>query len=283
MKYILFIILSLLFNSLSFAQSLRPSSETNPISHTYYSLEYAEEHEQAKWVFYKLTKENIYGQATRKNNFKSDPLISTASSFPNEYRGSGYDRGHLCPAAAMKQNQVAMNETFYMSNMSPQVPGLNRGKWKNLEALVRTWAIQEKILYVVTGGILNKSLKKIPNTNISIPNYFYKVIYDPTDEKKIIAFILPNTKIENNLASYQVSVDEVERRTGIDFFSALEDGLEENLESTMSRWKFRNPKKVVHAATIQPKNNRCQANTKKGSQCKRSPSSSSKFCWQHGK
>jgi len=206
------------------------------VKHTYYQLEYDETHEQAAWVFYMLTPEFINGTAERKNKFKPDKLVTTGSAALIDYKGSGYDRGHLCPAGAMKVNQKAMDESFYMSNMSPQLPAFNRGKWKQLESQVRKWVAKEDTLFVVTGPIFTDSLGVIGVNKVTIPAYYYKVIYDPTDEKKMIAFIMPNRKIENSILDYVVTVNEVELKTGIDFFSALPDELELKLESEIVSW-----------------------------------------------
>lgn len=147
MKFkIILILLLWSFNVLSYCQiigsaDLRPASKTPVVKHTYYSLEYSETHEQALWVYYTLTPNYINGTAKRKDNFKSDPRIATGSAALSDYKGSGYDRGHLCPAAAMKINQSAMDDSFYMSNMSPQEPSFNRGRWKQLEEQVRNWVL----------------------------------------------------------------------------------------------------------------------------------------------
>jgi len=206
------------------------------IKHSYYSLEYNELHEQASWVYYRLTTEFITGAGERKNKFKSDKEVLTGSSELSDYKYSGWDRGHLCPAGSMKINQLAMDESFFMSNMSPQLPGFNRGKWKQLEGQVRKWLQKEDTLYVVTGPILSNSLGNIGVNKVTIPSFYYKVIYDPTGDQKMIAFIMPHKKIENSILEYIVSVDEVEIRTGIDFFSGLEDELEMRLEGCISIW-----------------------------------------------
>ncbi len=206
------------------------------IQHTYYQLEYDEAHEQAAWVFYVLTTESINGLAERKNKFKPDGKVRCGSATLIDYKGSGYDRGHLCPAGAMKINQKAMDESFYMSNMSPQLPSFNRGKWKQLEAQVRKWVEKEDTLFVVTGPILSDSLGVIGVNKVTIPASYYKVVYAPNKEKKMIAFIMPNHKIENSIFEYVVTVDEVELKTGIDFFSGLPDELELKLESEIVPW-----------------------------------------------
>jgi endonuclease G len=90
----------------------------------------------------------------RKDNFRSDPKVKTGSAALSDYKGSGYDRGHLAPAADFKWSATAMSESFYMSNMSPQVPGFNRGIWKNIESTVRNWAVENDEIYIVTGPVL---------------------------------------------------------------------------------------------------------------------------------
>lgn len=207
------------------------------IHHTYYSLEYVEEYEQASWVYYRVTPENIKGSAKRKDNFRPDPKIKTGSANLSDYKGSGYDRGHLCPAAAMKLNEKVMSETFYLSNMSPQDPGLNRYQWKDLEAQVRTWALSYDELYVVTGPVFDSIIGYIGADSVAVPGYFYKIIYDPDPEPRMVAFLMPNKKVENSFMDYMVSVDSVEKRTGIDFFCQLPDQLEDSLESTIE-WDY---------------------------------------------
>jgi endonuclease G len=141
----------------------------------------------------------------------------------------------------MTFSEQAMSETFYLSNMSPQVPAFNRGIWKSLETLVREWAAKEDSIYIVTGDILSNSLGSIGKDRVTVPSRFYKVIYDLTGEKKMIAFILPNEKSIKPLSSYVVTVDFVESQTGLDFFPCLPDSLENRLESNsdISKWSFK--------------------------------------------
>ena len=170
---------------------------------------------------------------SRTDNFRSDEKISSNSATLLDYRRSGYDRGHLAPAADFSFNTNAMSESFYMSNMSPQNPSFNRGIWKELESLVRSWGSVSSI-YVVTGPILDDCSTTIGTNNVCVPKYYYKVIYDPS-EKKMIAFVLLNKKSEYKLSHYVTSVDYVESIAGIDFFPILEDNLEEELESEIHK------------------------------------------------
>lgn len=217
-------------------KSFLPTATNKVYNHTYYAIDYNEEHEQPNWVYYLLTKQSITGQAKRKDNFRKDPIIETKSATLSDYKKSGYDRGHLCPAADMKLNKKAMSETFYLSNMSPQLPGFNRGEWKRLEAQVREWAVEEDSLLIVTGPIFKDNIEQIGKEKVTVPGYYYKVIYDLTPPQKMTAFIMPHVKKPEQYFHYQTSVNEVEKMTGIDFFSVLKDLTEEKLE-TLRNWE----------------------------------------------
>ena len=219
------------------AQQLPPKATAEVVTHTYYNLQYSEADEQAAWVYYVLTQKNVRGTGERDNKFKTDPSVKTGSSELEDYRKSGYDRGHLCPAGSMKQNQQAMDETFYMSNMSPQLPEFNRDGWKRLEEKVRTWVYTEDTLHVVTGPIFKDNLGTIGANKVTVPGYYYKVIYAPRD-KQMVAFIVPHRKITEPLETFQVPVDEVEKQTGIDFFYLLPDELENRLEKETGKWVY---------------------------------------------
>ncbi len=222
---------------------LYPTSEYQVVKHNYYSLEYSESREHAVWVYYKLNSSFINGSAERKNNFKSDPMVSTGSAGKNDYKGTGYDRGHLCPAAAMKINQLAMDESFYMSNMSPQVASFNRGKWKSLEEQVRNWTLEENLMYVVSVPIFEANKGTFGVNNVTVLGYYFKAMYTPTDGGKMIGFILPNRKINDQLINYIVTIDEIENRIERDLFYALSDDLENKLESKKGNWAISKSKK----------------------------------------
>ena len=205
-----------------------PKSQGELIEHTYYSLSYAEEHEQAEWVHYKLNSTMLKGRTPRKDSFKSDKLVSTKSAALTDYNYSGYDRGHLAPAGDMKLSETSMSESFYMSNMSPQKASFNRGLWKTLENQVRLRAKKSE-LYITTGGVLSSAdLKKIGNNNVSVPDQFYKIIYDAKNQM-MFAYLMENKKLES-LERHVATVDSIEALTGIDFYHELDDELENKLE-----------------------------------------------------
>ncbi|HJO92659.1 MAG TPA: DNA/RNA non-specific endonuclease [Victivallales bacterium] len=229
-------------NSSALRIANRRNTKSEIINHKYYMLGYNEDREQANWVAYKLTKNMVKNTtAPRRNDFRPDPLVKTGSATLDDYRGSGYDRGHLCPAAAMRFSKTAMSETFYMSNMSPQVPDFNRGAWKKLESKVRIWAVKNLEISVVTGHIFynNRKHKEIGADKVDVPDAYFKVILDYRQpDIKAIGFILPNQKIEKPLYFYTVPVNNIERITGLDFFAYLPDNIEEQLESSSDyrRW-----------------------------------------------
>lgn len=213
------------------------------VQHTGYTLCYSEEDEQPYWVAYVLTADEVFADnAQRADNFHEDPSIPTGSATLADYKGSGYDRGHMVPAADLKWSEQAMDDSFFMSNMSPQAGALNRGVWADLESVVRTFAAQNQAICVVTGPVLTDGpYKKIGDNEVSVPNYYFKAILDYTaPEYKAIGFLLANEGSKEELESFAVTIDELEELTGLDFFPRLPDEEEKALESSfdVSLWDF---------------------------------------------
>ncbi len=240
----IFILLNI-YSLTLFAQSYLPSSTTNQlISHSFYTLSYSETHEQPEWVYYELSAAEVINvRARRSDNFREDSKVLTESAALADYRNSGYDRGHLAPAGDMAFSSRAMNESFYMSNMSPQHPSFNRGIWKKLEELTRSWAVEKSILYIATGPVLENGLSTIGTNGVSIPRYYYKAIMD-YDESickfTTIAFLLPNQKSQMSLDSFTISIDSLEGITGMDFYPQLPDSIENIIEANfdLSQWHW---------------------------------------------
>ncbi len=205
------------------------------INHKYFSLSYSEAHEQAEWVAYELTRDRLNANwEDRPSSFRPDREVETISASPYDYKKSGYDRGHLVPAADMAFDAQAIAETFYMSNISPQKSGFNKGIWRELEEQSRDWAKKFKHLYVVAGPLFKANSKEyIGENEIAVPTAFFKILLDVSDpDYKAIAFVIPNEVSFKHIDEYAVSIDEVEKLTGFDFFSDLmEDDLEEKLEA----------------------------------------------------
>jgi endonuclease G len=207
------------------------------VSHkNFYSLCYRENYEQSEWVAYKLSSDDLDKNTERTEDFRSDSFIPTGSAVLEDYRKSGFDRGHLAPAADFAFSEEAMSETFLMSNMSPQTAGFNRGIWAKLEKQVRTWAGKFGEIYVVTGPILEKNRYETIGVNhVAVPEFFYKALAVPHgDQVELIAFILPNQSSKQPLSDFAVPIDKLEARTGIDFFPALDDATETAAEKTIN-------------------------------------------------
>jgi endonuclease G len=190
------------------------------IEHTGFALMYIEEHEQAAWVAYELTRDELEGSVGRSDKFVPDEKVRTGSAENDDYRNSGFDRGHLAPAADMKWSKASMDASFYFSNMSPQRPGFNRGIWKEAEEQLREWAKQHGALYVVTGPVLRHGLPAIGNNQVSIPEYYYKVAVD-TALRWSAALLIPHRSTKLPPDSFRVSIDSIENLTGIDFYYQL--------------------------------------------------------------
>lgn len=222
-----------------------PEANGELITHTHYSVSYIEEHEQPEWVAYYLSVDMLKKVYDRKDTFKEDPAVTTGSSTYADFTSdTSFDAGHLLPCRQMQFDCNAMSETFYMSNMSPQRSRFNRYKWSALERLERNMAFRNDGLYVVSGPVLSTASGSIGDNEVSIPEFYYKILlkYDE-DEKKAIAFLLPNRHEPPSLEDYVVSIDLVEALTGIDFFVNLPAEEENQLEaySDKSKWSFSNP------------------------------------------
>ncbi|MDD4148442.1 MAG: DNA/RNA non-specific endonuclease [Bacteroidales bacterium] len=206
------------------------------VCHKSYCLVYSEEHEQAKWVAYVLKLDMINGDVKRSNKFKEDPKIKTKSANDNDYKGSGYDRGHLAPAADMSFSEQSMQESFYYSNMSPQEPSFNRGIWKKLETEVRCYVEYLDKIYVVTGPILVDGLTEIGDNGVDVPEEYYKAALFVSDTcVEAIAFVMPNKKISaESIYNYAINIDDLEKKTGMNFFYNLPFLLERRVEKKLN-------------------------------------------------
>lgn len=207
------------------------------IAHPGHMLVYDEAHEQPKWVAHIAVPELLAGNLARIDSFIPDPKVRSGTAVTADYWNSGYDRGHMVPSADMRWNIDALRATYYYSNVSPQVPELNRGAWAELEDWVRRYVNHSKRrVFVVTGPVLRDGLPTLQNpgrrNEVSIPELHWKVIADLDGERpKAIGFVMANKAQEYPPISYAVTVDSVERLTGIDFFAALDDAREDRIEA----------------------------------------------------
>ncbi|MDT8347730.1 MAG: DNA/RNA non-specific endonuclease [Flavobacteriaceae bacterium] len=225
---------------LAFKQLLPTSTKNQLIHHEGFSLSYREDHEQAEWTAHLLKQSDISYHRFDRPYFEQDPKVRTESAPWWSYKNSGYDRGHLVPAADRKQDYTRYKETFYTSNVSPQNPEFNAGIWNRLEQKVRYWAEHYGEVLVISGGVLSEDLPQIGEAGVSVPAYFYKVIYRAHPEPKAVAFLMPHEASEKALYEFVVSIDSIEMLTGIDFFHTLkiEDQQKLEAQTDLKAWVF---------------------------------------------
>ena len=212
------------------------------IEHTGYTLSFNREHNNPNWVAWELTAEESEGTLPRSNDFEADPDVPAPHQVStDDYRGSGYDRGHMVPAADMKWSSKAMRECFYMSNMCPQDHSLNSGAWNTLENACRRWAKKEGAVYIVCGPVYKSAKPKTIGRalRISVPDGFFKVVLSLNEGKeKAIGFYYANRDGKQPMHETTTSVDEIEALTGIDFFVNIPDRLERRIEAEYSLKKW---------------------------------------------
>lgn len=210
------------------------------VSHAYYDLAYSETHEQALWVAYKLQKSHLSDNDFKRPYFEIDPLVKTQAASWRNYKNSGYDRGHLCPAGDRRFSKEAYDETFLTSNISPQLHDFNAGIWNELEQKIRYWVKKDQQLYIVTGPVFKNTSKTIGSEQVTVPTHFYKAILKyGKGEPKCIGFLFPHKKGLKNLKNYSISIDKLEETIGYDLFSSLDDALENKLEKENNQWMWR--------------------------------------------
>ena len=214
------------------------------IEHTGFVVSFNKELGQPNWVAWELTAEEAEGAVPRADDFLPDPQVPEAYRVTTaDYRGSGYDRGHMCPAADMKWSYKAMNDCFYMTNICPQDHSLNAGSWSTLEKACRRWALREGSVYIAAGPVFKdgKRPAKIGQEHpVAVPDGFFKVVLSlRKGAEKAIGFYYENNSVKQPMEQTAMSVDAVEALTGMDFFPALDDDLENRLEATFKLKEWR--------------------------------------------
>ena len=243
-------------------------SKNDIIKHHALVISYNEEHEQANWVAHKINKKIIDGNVSRTNNFRVDNQIATGSSEEKDYflktklpsgkytyDGFGYDRGHLAPSADFKWSKTALSDSYFYSNMSPQLPEFNRKGWANIEGFLRSYVYDnETDLLVVTGPFYHENVKKSERSknNMSIPDYFFKIAIDLKNMLGV-GFLVPHEKLTSPIESYMVPIDSIESLTGYDFNFQLTDSIENKLEKEMEVKSWQNKKNKGNVAPIDTK------------------------------
>ncbi len=248
-KSLIFLILIICFSSL-FCQNINLNNVEIPtimdersnrvITHKGYTVSYNYDWKIPNWVAYELTDREVAGEVPRYDRFKPDPMVpQNVTATTNDYKHSGYDRGHMAPAADMKWDEQAMKESFYLSNICPQNPNLNGGVWKDLEEQVRDLASQKGRIFVVCGPIVNDDSNTIGENKVVVPQAFFKVLLQEEDgEIHTIGFVYENKSGRKPMSTYAMTVDEVEEVTNIDFFSSLPNKIEKKAESEVDFMKW---------------------------------------------
>lgn len=224
------------------SSSIKKGASEIIIGYEGFTVSYSPEMFIPNWVSYELTACKTEGPFSRKGkNFQQDSRVSVSQADAHDYRGSGWSRGHMAPAADFKWNDTAMTETFYYTNICPQNHELNNRYWNTLENNVRRWANQFGRVFVVTGPIINRNIHgKIGHHGVVVPDAFFKVILAQTDVGwTSIAFVMDNTSDSRLFKDCATTVNAVEALTGIDFFPLLDDSVEEEVEGILDykTWK----------------------------------------------
>ena len=250
----LFLLYFFIINSLCLSQDINLEGIEIPniteersdrvITHKGYTVSYNYDWKIPNWVAYELTDWEVQGEVPRYDRFKPDPMVPQGmTATTNDYKHSGYDRGHMAPAADMKWDEQVMKESFYLSNICPQNPNLNGGVWKDLEEQVRDLASQKGKIFVVCGPIVNDISNTIGENKVVVPQAFYKVLLQEENGKiYTIGFVYENVSGRKPMSTYAMTVDEVEKLTNIDFFPSLPNKIKNKVESEVdfSKWTISN-------------------------------------------
>ena len=211
-----------------------PSEPDLLLSRIGFAIGYSNKYRQPQWVSYVLYRDKLSGKKYKRHNkFEVDPAVLLNPVIPIDYTDTGFDRGHMAPAADMSFSLKTLRHSFFMSNISPQMPGCNRGIWKRLENRIRWYVLRHNDIYIVTGPIFYAEPERLEKSKIPIPAAFYKILFD-FKSFRMIGFIISNSPSKKTLKKFAVPVDEIEKQTGLDFFSELSPYLEYYLEKKIN-------------------------------------------------
>ena len=258
-----------------------PEIQGRRLDYTNFIIDFDEELGLANSVSYELEGAEIDNPTvSRTDNFRADDRVIMRIRLEN-YVGSGFDRGHLAPAGDQVESSVAMSESFLLTNIAPQTPNLNRGKWKQLEESCRSWASEYESIYISTGPVLKMGYYY--KGGIPIPKYYYKAVLRTKPDYSCIGFILPNGDVSKNLGEYSMSIDDLEQSIGIDLFCALEDSIEAIIESRMSYdWIFVSGTVKRSSTSTGAMSKQCKGIAKStGNRCRNKTTNLNEYCHLH--
>ena len=217
------------------------------IEHMGYTVSYNSRFRIPNWVAYELMDSELYGDFERAEKFVPDPSFKGRQAYDTDYRGSGWDRGHMAPSGDMKWSSQVMKECFYLTNVCPQDHNLNAGLWNDLEKQVRREARYYKRVYVVTGPVVGRGIYGTVGENkVQIPDGFFKALMAPQKNGKgyvSIGFYFPNKSLRGGLADYAMTVDKLEEMIGMDLFYSLDTDLQDAAEAKIDPygdWRISN-------------------------------------------
>jgi endonuclease G len=214
-----------------------PATQGSLLCRTGFALAHDDTKKAPLWVAQRMTPERLVQRVARKDRFIPDPDLPKGKRAElDDYRGSGYDRGHMAPAADMRWSAQAMGESFYLSNMAPQVgPGMNRGIWSAIEETIRRWVATRGELFIYTGPIYDTTTPARIGTNqVAVPTHFYKVVFDPV-RVETIAFVVPNAPHPNRrMEEFITSVRDIEARTGLNFLNRINPAVQALIEEAVA-------------------------------------------------
>lgn len=205
-----------------------------------YSVSYNKDWKIPNWVAWHLTANHANGETTRIQGYTDDKDVPLPRATNEDYRGSGWSRGHMCPAGDNKWDETAMKESNLLTNICPQHASLNSGLWNVIEHDCRKWAKKYDDVYIVCGPVLlNKEHETIGANKVVVPEAFFKVILRMNPQPAAIGFIIRNNEVKKKRDEFINTVDDVERITGMDFFPALPDDIENKVEAytNLDDWK----------------------------------------------
>ena len=275
-SFVFCLTLALCITSSGYAQDALylPESKGELVENGSYYVDYDSRSRIPFWVAYELTAPESNGTAKRHDVFKLDRRVSNCA--PTSWSGSGYDRGHMKPAADSKSTDAEMASSFYMTNMAPQTPSLNRGKWKSLESSVRAWSNDYGHVYVVMGP--SRGTKEYIAGGVRVPSHFWKAVLRYTSDTAAVGFIFPNAQsVSGTVADYRVSIDSLESFTGIDLFYQLPDDVEYTAESNVDAdWSIK-PGGGGGGSSLQCKG----VASSTGARCRNFTNYENQFCYLH--
>ncbi len=227
------------------AVAIPPDTPSQIVKYPGFEISFNPDVHQPNYVVWELTAEESEATGKRESKFAPDPDVKGCATL-NDYRGSGFDRGHMIPAADVKWSDDAMQASHYLTNIVPQDHRLNSGPWASLEGLCRNWACRDSAIIIVCGPVLTDRMPRTigKDNKIPVPERFFKVVLAPyTTPMHGIAFILNNGYVEGGVQAAATTIDQVEAITGFDFFASLPDSIETEVEQQCQFQKWQRHKR----------------------------------------